>query len=98
MTSELALQEGDVTDVQGLLGYLVCNSKDNYIVYLVLGREDKTIPKSYKPSSSLLAKEESSIKKEPSIKKESKHPIQKKVKQEPKVKVSLYKYILILFS
>jgi hypothetical protein len=46
----------------------------------------------YKLSSSTPLKEG------PSIKKESKCPPPKKVKQEPKVKVSLYKYILILFS
>jgi hypothetical protein len=38
------------------------------------------------------------LKEGPSIKKESKRPPSKKVKQEPKVKVSLYIYILILFS
>ena len=89
-TSELALQEGDVIDIQGLLGYLVCDGKENYIVHLVLGREDNTM--SYEPSGSTPLKEG------PSIKKESKRPPSKKVKQEPKVKVSLYKYILILFS
>jgi hypothetical protein len=89
-TSELALQEGDVMDIQGLLRYLVCNGKENYIVHLVLRREDNTM--SYEPSGSTPLKEE------PSIKKESKRPPFKKVKQELKVKVSLYKYILILFS
>jgi hypothetical protein len=47
---------------------------------------------SYKPSGS------TSLKERPSIKKESKRLSSKKVKQELKVKVSLYKYILILFS
>ena len=89
-TSELALQEGDVIDIQGLLGYLVCNSKENYIVHLVLGRKDNTML--YKPSGSTPLKEG------PSIKKESRRRPTKKVKQEPKVKVSSYKYILILFS
>ena len=89
-TSELALQEGDVIDIQGLLGYLVCDGKENYIVHLVLGREDNTM--SYEPSGSTPLKEG------PSIKKESKRPPSKKVKQELKVKVSLYRYILILFS
>ena len=89
-TSELALQEGDVIDIQGLLGYLVCDGKENYIVHLVLGREDNTM--SYELSGSTPLKEG------PSIKKESKRPPSKKVKQELKVKVSLYRYILILFS
>ena len=89
-TSELALQEGDVIDIQGLLGYLVCDGKENYIVHLVLGREDNTM--SYELSGS------TPIKEGPSIKKESKRPPSKKVKQEPKVKVSSYKYIVILFS
>ena len=60
MTSELALEDGDVIDIQGLLGYLVCNGKDNYIVHLVLRRQEKIILKSYESSSSLLMKEESS--------------------------------------
>jgi hypothetical protein len=38
------------------------------------------------------------LKEGPFIKKESKCPPSKKIKQELKVKVSLYKYILILFS
>jgi hypothetical protein len=48
----------------------------------------------YKPSGSTPPKEG------PFIKKGSKRPLSEKVKQEPqvKVKVSLYKYILILFS
>jgi hypothetical protein len=70
--SELVLQERDVMDIQGLLGYLVYDGKENYIVYLVLGREDNTI--SYKPSGFTPLKEG------PSIKKESKHPPSKKVK------------------
>jgi hypothetical protein len=89
ITSELVLQEGDVIDIQGLLGYLVCDNKKNYVVYLVLGREDDTISKSYEPSGSLPIKEESIIKKK------SKRPLPKKVKQEPKIKVRLYIYILI---
>jgi hypothetical protein len=36
-TSELALQDGEVMDFQGLLTYLVCEGKDNYIIHLVLG-------------------------------------------------------------
>jgi hypothetical protein len=90
MTSELALQEGDIIDIQRLLEYLVYDGKENYIVHLVLRREDNTML--YKPSDSTPLKEG------PSIKKERKRPPSKKVKQEPKVKVSLYKYILILFS
>jgi hypothetical protein len=69
---------------------LVCDGKENYIVHLVLGHEDNTML--YEPSGSTPLKEG------PSIKKESKCPPSKKVKQELKIKVSSYKYILILFS
>ena len=93
-TSELALQDGDVTSIQDLLGYLVCNGKENYIVHLVLIREDKTVARSYEVSSPLRIVKEDKVKEEVSIKKESKGPILKKVKQEPRIKVSLYKHTI----
>src|SRR6266487_4245258 len=90
LTSKLVLQDREVVDLQGLLVYLICESKDNYIVYLVLGQEDQSLSKLYKPSSSTTVskiKQEPQIKKESSqIKKESKHSLLKKVKQEPKIK------------
>jgi len=51
LTSELVLQNREVVDIQGLLAYLIYNRKDNYIVYLVLGQEDKSLERLYKPSS-----------------------------------------------
>ena len=89
-TSELALQDGDVTSIQDLLKYLICDGKENYIVHLVLAREDKTVAGSYEVSSpSRLIKKQDKAKDEASIKKESKGPVLKKVKQEPRIKVSL---------
>ena len=82
-TSELALQDREVVDIQGLLPYLVCDRKDNYIVHLVLSREDQSFERSYEPSSSMLPPK---VKQEPQVKKESKRPPFKKVKQEPKIK------------
>jgi hypothetical protein len=67
-------------DLQGLLTYLVCEGKDNYIIHLVLGREDESLSKSYESSSS------TKIKQEPQIKKESKRLLLKKIKQKPKLK------------
>ena len=51
LTSELVLQNREVVDIQGLLAYLIYNRKDNYIVYLVLGQEDQSLGRLYKPSS-----------------------------------------------
>lgn len=82
-TSELALQDGEVVDIQGLVLYLVNDGKENFIVHLVLRLEDKELSKSYKPSSSTPTPQ---MKKEPQVKKESKRPPFKKVKQEPKIK------------
>jgi hypothetical protein len=80
-------------DLQGLLTYLVCEEKDNYIIHLVLGREDERLSKSYKSSSS------TKIKQEPQIKKESKRPLSKKIKQEPKLKqeLKIKVYCMIFF-
>ena len=35
-TNTLALQDGEVSSIQGLLGYLNCKAKDTYIVHLLL--------------------------------------------------------------
>jgi hypothetical protein len=56
--SKLALQDGEVMDLQGLLTYLICEGKDNYIIHLVLGQEDESLSKSYGPSSSTKIKQE----------------------------------------
>jgi hypothetical protein len=82
-TSELALQDREVVDIQGLLAYLICDGKDNYIVHLVLAQEDQSLERSYEPSSSIPIPK---VKQEPQIKKENKRPLFKKVKQEPKIK------------
>ena len=65
---------------------MICDRKDNYIVYLVLGQEDQSLGKLYKPSSLTPI---SKVKQEPQIKKESKRLLFKKVKQEPKIKQEL---------
>jgi hypothetical protein len=62
---------------------LICNRKDNYIVYLVLEQEDQSLEKLYKLSSLILI---SKIKQELQIKKENKYLFFKKVKQESKIK------------
>ena len=51
-TSELALQDGEVVNLQGLLAYLICEGKDNYIFHLVFGWEDESLSKSYELSGS----------------------------------------------
>jgi hypothetical protein len=67
-------------DFQGLLTYLVCEGKDNYIIHLVLGWEDENLSKLYELNGS------TKVKQEPQVKKESKCPLSKKIKQEPKLK------------
>ena len=94
--SKLAFQDREVVDIQELLAYLICDRKDNYIVHLVLGQEDQSLEELYEPSSSIPI---SKVKQEPQIKKKSKHPLFKKVKQEPKIKqeprIKVY-YIMFL--
>ena len=65
---------------------------------MVLRCLDDDIEKLYKLSAFLqVAQKRGKIKEEPYIKKEGKRLMLKKVKQEPKVKVSLYNILFYLF-
>jgi hypothetical protein len=101
-TNDLAFQDGDITTIQGLLGYLNCE-RDSYIVHLTLGVEEDNPDGSYDIESPILApkrqgKKNTSTKsvRTPLIKKEKgrKGPALKKIKREASIEVSSYDLFL----
>jgi hypothetical protein len=102
-TNDLAFQDGDIATIQGLLGYLSCE-RDSYIVHLTLGEEGNNPIGSYDIESPVLVKKgrnkkATSVKTVPiKIEKEQKGLVQKKIKKEVDIKVSLYNQYYSLFN
>jgi hypothetical protein len=89
-TNTLALQDGEVSSIQGLLGYLNCEAKDTYIVHLLLGIEEDDPSRLYNIESPIPVLKKQPKKVETLVKKERKGPLSKKVKKEVETKVSLF--------